>query len=248
MDVASVPEGELTGVGLDTSWVGNEAPPHTREVKIATFKLERALKSNLEEFRTAYRAKRKLSDAKGPGMWCSICCCILKRGWPTTKTKAMTTTVLPTEAITRQLARPDPAGSAQYVNTCSPFSTCTSCAPPLSSPPPPRNSNSSAPCLPHLLPPPLLLPIRAGGMASRPTPLHPPHQRPLLAPTGKVLRPFTITPSTRSEVAASVFQPSYRLPTMSIDEYLAEEQRRGNIIQGGARRATMRPPVPSSAN
>ncbi|KAF8749443.1 TAP42-like family [Rhizoctonia solani] len=30
-----------------------------------------------------------------------------------------------------------------------------------------------------------------------------------------------------------VFRPDHRLPTMSIDEYLAEEERRGNILRGG---------------
>ena len=51
------------------------------------------------------------------------------------------------------------------------------------------------------------------------------------------LRPFTILPAgthrTREEVAAGVFRPDHRLPTMTIDEYLAEEQERGNIITGG---------------
>ena len=30
-----------------------------------------------------------------------------------------------------------------------------------------------------------------------------------------------------------MFRDSHRLPTMTIDEYLAEEQRQGNIITGG---------------
>lgn len=37
----------------------------------------------------------------------------------------------------------------------------------------------------------------------------------------------------RSRARAGVFQRSERLPTMSIDEYLAEEQRRGNVLTGG---------------
>ncbi|KZT55027.1 hypothetical protein CALCODRAFT_472627 [Calocera cornea HHB12733] len=63
---------------------------------------------------------------------------------------------------------------------------------------------------------------------------------PLLDPQGRPLRPFTLLPSNTSSVAADrqrlqaqVFRPGHRLPTMTIEEYLAEEQRRGNIISGG---------------
>ncbi|KAF7363805.1 Serine/threonine protein phosphatase PP2A-associated protein [Mycena sanguinolenta] len=59
---------------------------------------------------------------------------------------------------------------------------------------------------------------------------------PLLDPSGKPLRPFTILPSgssDRARLAAQVFGPGYRLPTMSIDEYLQIEQERGNILTGG---------------
>ncbi|KAH7107667.1 TAP42-like protein [Auriculariales sp. MPI-PUGE-AT-0066] len=59
---------------------------------------------------------------------------------------------------------------------------------------------------------------------------------PLLDSNSKPLRPFTILPSgsrTRTEIASDVFRPDHRLPTMTIDEYLAEEQARGNIITGG---------------
>lgn len=54
---------------------------------------------------------------------------------------------------------------------------------------------------------------------------------------GKPLRPFTIMPSRqmvdRTRLQQEVFRPDHRLPTMTIDEYLAEEERRGNIITGG---------------
>ncbi|KOS13675.1 tap42-like protein [Malassezia pachydermatis] len=55
---------------------------------------------------------------------------------------------------------------------------------------------------------------------------------PLLSEQGKPLRPFVITPASdkRAQLQSEVFRPSHRLPTMSIDEYLAEEARRGNII------------------
>ncbi|GAA5822661.1 hypothetical protein JCM11251_004332 [Rhodosporidiobolus azoricus] len=66
---------------------------------------------------------------------------------------------------------------------------------------------------------------------------------PLLDPEGKILRPFTILPSssaanqtpmgTRLRLQSEVFRPSHRLPTMTIDEYLAIEEERGNVLQGG---------------
>ncbi|KAJ7723963.1 TAP42-like protein [Mycena maculata] len=61
-------------------------------------------------------------------------------------------------------------------------------------------------------------------------------QGPLLDPDGKPLRPFTILPagsSERARMAAQVFGPGHRLPTMSIDEYLQIEKERGNILTGG---------------
>lgn len=62
---------------------------------------------------------------------------------------------------------------------------------------------------------------------------------PLLDPHGKVLRPFTILPSTTSHLSTrlrlqeEVFRPSHRLPTMTIDEFLEQEEAQGNILQGG---------------
>lgn len=51
------------------------------------------------------------------------------------------------------------------------------------------------------------------------------------------LRTFTILPSgqaaERARLQAQVFRPDHRLPTMTIDEYLEEERKRGNIISGG---------------
>ncbi|TLD26898.1 hypothetical protein PspLS_04776 [Pyricularia sp. CBS 133598] len=55
---------------------------------------------------------------------------------------------------------------------------------------------------------------------------------PLLNKAGKPLQPFTIVGS-RDELAKGVFRPGHNLPTMSIDEYLEEERRRGGIIEGG---------------
>ena len=56
--------------------------------------------------------------------------------------------------------------------------------------------------------------------------------RPLLDKAGKPLRPFTLT-DQRSQLRRGVFGPDHSLPTMSIDEYLEEERKRGGIIDGG---------------
>ncbi|KAI1770738.1 type 2A phosphatase-associated protein 42 [Hypoxylon cercidicola] len=66
---------------------------------------------------------------------------------------------------------------------------------------------------------------------------------PLLSREGKPLRPFTLT-SNRQELQRGVFRPGHNLPTMSIDEYLEEERRQGNIIEGGGE-ASMRQPEPN---
>ncbi|KAH7145765.1 TAP42-like protein [Dactylonectria estremocensis] len=55
---------------------------------------------------------------------------------------------------------------------------------------------------------------------------------PLLSTKGKPLQPFTLVGS-RTDLAKGVFRSGHNLPTMSIDEYLDEEKRRGNILQGG---------------
>lgn len=62
--------------------------------------------------------------------------------------------------------------------------------------------------------------------------------RDLISGGGRVLRPFTILPSTsqlsdRERLKGEVFRNGHRLPTMTIDEYLDEENKRGNIITGG---------------
>ncbi|GAA5837573.1 hypothetical protein JCM9279_006794 [Rhodotorula babjevae] len=74
---------------------------------------------------------------------------------------------------------------------------------------------------------------------------------PMLSPGGKVLRPFTILPSssnggssssgqlsTRLRLQSEVFRESWRLPTMTIDEYLAQEEQAGRVLQGGGERTT----------
>jgi len=55
---------------------------------------------------------------------------------------------------------------------------------------------------------------------------------PLLSSSGKPLQPFTLT-DKRTQLRQGVFKPGHSLPTMSIDDYLEEERRRGGIIDGG---------------
>ncbi|KAI9826039.1 MAG: hypothetical protein M1832_000488 [Thelocarpon impressellum] len=65
---------------------------------------------------------------------------------------------------------------------------------------------------------------------------------PILSRTGRPLQPFTLLDS-RATLRAGVFRPGHSLPTMTIDEYLAEERRRGGIVEGGGE-ASGRAPTP----
>lgn len=65
-------------------------------------------------------------------------------------------------------------------------------------------------------------------------------QGPLLSKQGKPLQPFTIV-GNRQEMSKQVFRSGHNLPTMSIDEYLEEERRRGGIIEGGGDASWHRP-------
>lgn len=58
------------------------------------------------------------------------------------------------------------------------------------------------------------------------------HDKPLLSKDGKPLQPFVIT-TKREQLRNQVFRPGHSLPTMTIEEYLREEEERGNIIRGG---------------
>ncbi|KFY21948.1 hypothetical protein V493_06970 [Pseudogymnoascus sp. VKM F-4281 (FW-2241)] len=55
---------------------------------------------------------------------------------------------------------------------------------------------------------------------------------PLLDKSGKPLKVFTLT-GGRKQLQDGVFRSGHNLPTMSIDEYLEEERKRGGIIEGG---------------
>jgi len=63
---------------------------------------------------------------------------------------------------------------------------------------------------------------------------------PILSKDGRPLRPFTLLDS-RQRVQQGVFRPDHSLPTMSIDEYLEEEKKRGGMIEGGGPQSEYRP-------
>ncbi|KAF4541667.1 TAP42-like protein [Lasiodiplodia theobromae] len=63
---------------------------------------------------------------------------------------------------------------------------------------------------------------------------------PILSADGKPLRPFTLL-DNRQRVQQGVFRPDHSLPTMTIDEYLDEERKRGGIIEGGGEQSGMQP-------
>lgn len=56
---------------------------------------------------------------------------------------------------------------------------------------------------------------------------------PILTKDGKVNRPFTIVSSSREALQRKVMGTGQYFPTMSVEEYLDEEMKRGGIIQGG---------------
>ncbi|KAJ1736273.1 Type 2A phosphatase-associated protein 42 [Coemansia biformis] len=58
--------------------------------------------------------------------------------------------------------------------------------------------------------------------------------RPAFNSKGQPMQPFVLT-SDRQRIRDGVFRPDWALPTMTIDEYLAQEQARGNIISGGGK-------------
>ncbi|KAJ1859307.1 Type 2A phosphatase-associated protein 42 [Coemansia sp. RSA 1822] len=58
--------------------------------------------------------------------------------------------------------------------------------------------------------------------------------RPIFNERGQPTRPFVLT-NNRQMIKDQVFRPGWALPTMSVDEYLQQEQERGNIISGGGK-------------
>ncbi|KAF2855785.1 type 2A phosphatase-associated protein 42 [Plenodomus tracheiphilus IPT5] len=63
---------------------------------------------------------------------------------------------------------------------------------------------------------------------------------PILDSGGKPMRPFTLLDS-RQTLKKNVFRPDHSLPTMTIDEYLEEEKRRGGMIEGGGPQSEVQP-------
>ncbi|KAL4968790.1 IGBP1/TAP42 family protein [Aspergillus stella-maris] len=55
---------------------------------------------------------------------------------------------------------------------------------------------------------------------------------PILSKDGKPVQPFTII-DRRTQLRDGVFRSGHNLPTMTIEEYLEEEHRRGNVLKGG---------------
>ncbi|OQE44988.1 hypothetical protein PENCOP_c002G08643 [Penicillium coprophilum] len=65
---------------------------------------------------------------------------------------------------------------------------------------------------------------------------------PILNSKGKPMQPFTLL-GRRAEMQQGVFRPGHNLPTMTIEEYLDEEHRRGNVIEGGGEKSGIKPQV-----
>lgn len=218
--LGGVPPSELVGMGIDTGALGGGSAPHVREVKIAVFKLERALKQNLEEFRQAYRSKTA-GDRVPADVVYDLVFPMVRAEDDDEDDDA--------DNETSATTAPGGIGSVrQYLlallnlHVLRAAQLVTSASQELellrNMPPPPPVDTPSVPTDAEWR-----LDRSRTGLAT---------SGPLMAPSGKVLRPFTITKS-REQAAKEVFRPGHRLPTMSIDEYLEEEERRGNIIQGG---------------
>ena len=99
--------------------------------------------------------------------------------------------------------------------------------PSRSSDPRERNSQPTASFSDQVDPP--ISQLLAGGKAG-----------PILSKEGKPLQPFTLLGS-RDRLRQGVFRPGHSLPTMTIDEYLEEEKRRGGMIEGGGEQSGLRP-------
>lgn len=243
---ASLPPNELADLGLEQVKGANgnaNAAPHAREVKIAMFKLEHALKSNLEQFRSAYQAKKRLVGVKAPAdVFYDLLLYPQQQpqeggrtggeGEEDSEGEEQEDDEDDLRNETSSSSAPGGIGSirqyllallnlhvlrsAQLISSSSQELQLLRSMP---SPPPPSSTTPESGA-------------DAEWRLDR-TRSSLPTSGPLMAPSGKVLRPFTITNQSRAELASQVFRPDYRLPTMSIDEYLEEEQRRGNFIQGG---------------
>ncbi len=234
----SVPHGELVDVGLDANLLQGEggSAPHAREVKIAVFKLERALKSNLEAFREAYVAKRKLREVRAPSdVFYDLL--LYPQGdarsgggdeedeeednddedaaGATGDNETSSTSAPGGIASVRQyllaLLNLHVLRNAQGIASAAQELQLLRSMPP---PPPPNSSTTSGDASNNDAS------TSEWRLDRGPSTL--PTTGPLMAPSGKVLRPFTITSSTsksRSEVASEVFRPAIdclRCPSTNI--------------------------------
>lgn len=197
-----------------------------REQKIMLFKLERTLRGHLDAFRMDFRVKKKVAGDVPDDVFYDLL-------------------FLPPGAATAEDDEEDDEEEAEV---------------PTITPAPPRtlreyllqlielhavhtagvldSANQEYELLREAPREPRAAPPIAGASTSdaqwRLDPPAPGPDTPLLSDSGRPLRPFTIMPSqSRTQVHNYIFKPGHRLPTMTIDEYLAEERRRGNIISGG---------------
>ncbi|SPO31592.1 related to TAP42 - component of the Tor signaling pathway [Ustilago trichophora] len=238
---------DLASLGVDANAVSSEggAPPHAREVKIAVFKLERALKENLERYRSALQRKKKVNVKVPADVYYDLLL------YPSSQSnrggedgsdaeeeeeaeedasnETTSTTAPGGIASIRQyllaLLNLHTLRNAQHISSASQELELLRSMPPSAPESSTRTSSDAS---------------SSEWRLDRPTGSLP-TTGPLLAPSGKVLRPFTISNKTRAQLSSEVFRPDHRLPTMSIDEYLEEEQRRGNIIQGGGQASYDKP-------
>ncbi|SNX87817.1 related to TAP42 - component of the Tor signaling pathway [Melanopsichium pennsylvanicum] len=259
----SVPQAELEGNGLDSGALNGQGStsailPHSREVKIATFKLERELKDNLDKFRHAYQTKNKLTGVKAPSdVFYDLLLYHRQASSNGGGGKDTSDAEEAEEDDDEEVVDGDnqvssnsaPGGiatvrqyllallnlhtlrNAQLITSASQEHELLGSIPP----PPPTQTHSSSSRQSGSDASNAEWRLDRGPTSSLPT------TGALMAPGGKVLRPFTITNKSRAELNSEVFRSGYRLPTMSIDEYLEEEQRRGNILQGGGQASYDKP-------
>lgn len=192
------------------------SPAERRMIKIQSFKLERAVQQQLDAFRQAYRTQRRAASSGPSDVFFDLL-------------------FVPGIAEDEDESESDDAwtsGELPPVHTLRTYLRGLCVLHALRSASLLESALQERELLEHVPPP---APLAASGddtwrLDSR---WFSQASGPLLSETGKPLRPFVITPSAdkRAQMQAAVFRPSHRLPTMSIDEYLAEEERRGNIVR-----------------
>lgn len=205
-----------------------------REQKIMLFKLERTLRAHLDAFRVDFRVKKKVAgDVPGdafydllflpPGAGSAAAAADEEDDDDDDEAEAPTINPAPPRTLREYLLQ---LVELHAVHTAGVLDSANQ----------EYELLRAAPREPRAAPP--IVGAGAGaGAGDAQWRLDPPARgpdAPLLSEAGRPLRPFTIMPSqSRTQVHNYIFKPGHRLPTMTIDEYLAEERRRGNIISGG---------------